>query len=244
MSLVEIRGYATRFLEAERFDTGLEFFEATSFDDQIARNDSVFLNFDDHDAPSICRPLQMFADEFGLGFSGWIQAAKWKSIRPWVLTTHNFASVNIVIEASNWELLNGERCRRITKARCDHVTISDEQAVYKGTGVWPADVVGDMPLRLARLATEWERGRAQSRPIIDALRRGAAQKRSRIASSTSRPIEASRMKQLAAFRTKMAGAIAAGLGNGDIICHAGFSRAGGFDAQEFDAMVMRAGRSR
>jgi hypothetical protein len=69
-----------------------------------------------------------------------------------------FASVNFVDWETNCTVGNGEHCRKITRARIDHIAIVNSHAVYSGTGVWIGSDEDCLPPRLAALRDDWRHG--------------------------------------------------------------------------------------
>jgi hypothetical protein len=172
---VSLRGYALKWLDIGYVKGIPEYFDFGSINP--ATNGPVYLNFGEHSAPSICNPVDLHVDDYGLGFLASISELNWLRIKRDVLRGGaQFASGLFRFDKEDTvELASGERCRRFVKARIEHITITDCSAVYKGTGVWPAKVVGEMPPRLAELNARWEAGRADwlARQHIVRARRNA-----------------------------------------------------------------------
>src|SRR4051812_31603612 len=150
-----VRGYAAPFLQVQKAHGRHEFFDPQAFDQMLTASEEqqpVFLNFGDHDEPPICSGVTLFTDDYGLGFTAAIPAESWRAIKPYIVGNCQYASVNVTDEKSQPDRdSDGGYCRRIISATIDHITLC-ANPVYIGTGVWPRDVVGAMPPRLARLA--------------------------------------------------------------------------------------------
>jgi phage head maturation protease len=228
MEFISLRGYCIPYLQAELNCGRLECFEPGCFDAMLDSSHRAFLNFDDHDAPSICSPVTFHSDEYGLGFAASVSAQTWKVIRPYVVGGHGFASIR-TIDASteNVRLRDGSACVSVIRARVSHVCITD-RPMYMGTGVWPADG-GELNPRLARLARNWNAGRAQW------LDENRAHSRRRAAVRT---FLAPRPLHYAALRRKFGAAIAAADHHGGaIFAHACLSKRAGFDGN-FEKLVL------
>jgi hypothetical protein len=223
---VSLRGYALKWLDIGYVNGIPEYFDFGSIDP--ATNCPVYLNFREHSAPSICNPVDIFTDSYGLGFLASISELNWLKIKRDVLRGGaQFASGMFHFdEEGEVELANGERCRRFVKAKIQHITIMDHSAVYKGTGVWPAEVVGEMPPRLAELNGRWEVGRAYwlARQSAALALRNA--KPSRIARQPATPdsVLASRRQELLQAIGSILACVKPGMPT--IIGHAAFSRKG------------------
>lgn len=195
-AFVGLRGYCIPFRQVALADGAYEFVEPGAFDRQVAGHHRAFINYRDHEAPPLARPLTLFADAYGLGFSVSVSADDWSRMR-WGVTKSgetNFCSVGF----ADWQVENlihdGQPYRRVTAATIEHVTITGPSAVYAGTGVWPAEVNGDMPPRLAALAARWEIGWQAHR---------ARRERERVAWRAARSKAQSAVTDLSAFRRRL-----------------------------------------
>jgi hypothetical protein len=142
-----------------------------------------------------------------------------------------FCSVNVIDEQVELErLAGGERTTRITWAKIDHVTIC-ASPVYSGTGIWPADVVGELPPRVAQLAARWEAGR---RIWLD----GQAKRRAAAAVPWSGAALGSTDERAGVVRAIVAELVAT-RGSVGPIGHVAFSKAAGFSAAHFRNEVAR-----
>lgn len=210
-SFVTLRGYAAPFLQAERCSGRLEYIEPGAFDAMLTGPHNVFLNFAVHDAEPLARQISFHIDDYGLGFSVAISKSLWNELRPWIIGGYEFASINIVDESADLVRHDDTIYRRIKRARIDHVTITNDRAVYKGTGIWPAKVVGEMPPRLARLATNWDAGRCafmarKKAADADAAKRRKAQSREARLAAYLAP----RQQHYAQVRQRVESAVASG----------------------------------
>jgi hypothetical protein len=178
LGFVSLRGYALQFMEVGELGGELSYFDHGAFN--IETNGSVYLNFRTHDAPPIARSIDVFADDYGLGFLASVPATTWDSIRP-AMTMRDgtqYCSGLFDIEKSELiKLADGRPCKRITRARLRHVTICSV-AVFRGGACWPAEVVGELPPRLADLNAKWIGGRQatiarRAKPAVAAASRPA-----------------------------------------------------------------------
>ena len=147
-------------MQAVEYHGMAEYFALDAFNAMLAKPHRVALNWPDHDLQPLCSSIEMFADDFGLGFIASISDRNWRKIDHAMRRGDARASVNMT-EFEIAHVRHGGRLHRcITRATIDHVTIvTDGRAVYDETGVWPT-VGGAMAPRLAHMAAQWERGRA------------------------------------------------------------------------------------
>jgi hypothetical protein len=242
---VNLKGYAIVFGTACRVGSMWEYADADSFRSALARQPRPFLTYGSHDAEPIGQIDEMFADDFGLGFSASIAEPIWRAIR-WQLcqsdqrVAMSFCSISMTGLQHERVAGNGRVYHRIAKAGIDHICITDQSAVYP-TGIWPAEVHGNMPRRLARLADSWDRGHVAHREAERRARAKAlAATKARLAAEKAKPthhLPADRLAAFEAFRERVAASIAMGHSRSAILCHAALTKAGGFDPGRFDQQI-------
>lgn len=157
---VSVKGYAVPFMQAAERCGTLEYFAFDAFDAMLAKPHGVFLNWPDHDSEPLCSSIEMFADDFGLGFIASVPERNWRKIAHAMRQGDARASVNVTACTVMHVQYGGRPHLCITRAVIDHATIiTCGRAVYDQTGVWPT-IGGAMTPVLARMAEKWERGRA------------------------------------------------------------------------------------
>lgn len=206
---VELRGYAIPFNRASPVGEVFEYADQESFAAYVAGRAKPSLNFREHDGETIGRIEELFIDDFGLGFRATISQTTWDDIK-WLVCCrdqqHSLSYCSVFLSNLKTERAmfnNDDRVfRRISAASIDHITICDRTAVYQDTGVWPAQIVGTMPPRLALMAERWARGYGLHRAAIQAAKREVQAETARLASLASvafEPYDQFRARALAAL---------------------------------------------
>jgi phage head maturation protease len=157
-AFASIAGYAVPFNQVEPRGDLFEVFDPHAFDAMLNRGNNVFLNFGDHDAPPIARPLTLFVDHYGLGWITAVSTKVWAGIC-WAVTRGavQFCSIGTTSEEVARERVDGRTVNRVVRAHVEHITLT-AMPVYRGTGVWPCAVLGDCPPRIDALQARWQRG--------------------------------------------------------------------------------------
>jgi hypothetical protein len=157
-----LRGYALQWFEVGKLDGELQYFDHGAFN--LQTNGPVGLTFRTHEAPEFAQNIELFVDEYGLGWAASVPVNIWDwTLRPAMRNGVQYCSGLFDIEKSETiKLADGRPCKRITKARIRHITLCS-YAVFEGTGCWPApaEIVGDYPPRIADLNSKWEKGRTR-----------------------------------------------------------------------------------
>jgi len=248
---ITIRGYAAVFNDLALIgEAEWETILRGAFARMFVEDKPVRLQFDTHDAaPAMASTrdgtLHLFEDEHGLGFEADVKVGAnfgWSEVRRMVHGGHQACSVNFVKTiAGRARRPIGRsmvRARVIMQATIDHVAIVDAPT-YRSTCCWRADASVDRAqYKIHENAKRWARGReiAASHQASPAT----------IAARTDRraPLEfhlAPRQARYAALRQKWARGALVGKMNGQIMAHAAFSKAGGFDG-DFDNLLNEAAR--
>jgi hypothetical protein len=250
-NLTRLRGYCIPFGTACRVGPMMEYADAESFSSFLARRARPYLTFGQHDAEPIGGITEIFADGFGLGFRATISDEVWRQIR-WQMCrsdqreASSYCSIYMTGLEHERLVSDGRVYHRIKKADIQHVAISDMSVVYQDTGIWPVEVTGEMPPRLARLAVHWDRGYAAHQEIESKTRAAElAATKARLAAkkNTTKPgLPADRMATFEAFRQRLAASLAMGH-RPPIMAHAALTKAGGFDPVKFDRQIRKFGES-
>lgn len=241
---IELRGYAIVFDVACSVGNMLEFADRRSFAGPLARRARPFLTFGSHSAEPFGQIDELFRDDFGLGFRASIAETAWRSIR-WQMCSSDQQSAmsrcSIYMTDLQHERIvaDGRVFHRIAKAGIQHVAIVGADAVYPDTGIWPAEVVGNLPPRLARLADKWETGFAAHRHAERGARAKAlAATRARLAAAKATPrLSPDRLAVFEQLRQRAAASIATGQHGRMLFCHAAFTKVGGYNDAEFAQQI-------
>jgi hypothetical protein len=175
---------------------------------------------------------KLFADHYGLGFSAEVSLSNWSRLRAMTARVAPMDQCSIgglrILRSKTDEHL-GSRRTTILAAEIDHITVTSSAAYGQHTGAWLADQIDDpaAPWRLKNMAAQWEAGRRQQRsrraPVVTAQKPAA--------SAAVAALLAPRQRALAAYRSAMR-ALPIANGQGRIMGHVAFTRAGGFDVRK------------